>query len=178
MLLGGAIKKADFQEKFSVIILVIGEILLCFLVLMSKVIPDYVGFKLKGEYNEYNMWFIYISPLVLLQALCLFMLLLKIKILAPKWFVIISQSTFGVFVIHKNPIINGKFLVKASNKYAGLETGNMIVKLGLLIITVYLGSLVVSIPLTNICKFISEKLVKKTYEIYENICNRKWYEWH
>ena len=160
-LIGGILKKGSAEGAFkprAVKLIVLG-VLFCALAFLSKLIPEAVHYNRSGEYSPFGQFFVYISPFVLLTAVCTFLLFSKIKRTAPNWLVLISNASLGVYVIHKHPVINARFVANASNSFALLPTSAMCAKTAFLIFGVFFGSLLASIPITFLCNKISGMII-------------------
>ena len=48
----------------------------------------------------------------------------RLQLKAKRWFVLISQAAFGVFVIHKNIVINDCFVYNKSNSFAAMSASH------------------------------------------------------
>lgn len=160
-IIGGILKRyMDKHEPPSVLILILGEVISSVIVFTSKVLPEYIAFIDTQVYTEYGQWFVYTSPFVLLQAVCTFLLFSRIKKSAPRCFILISQAVFGVFVVHKNPVINSRFICNISNHYVDYGTEMMLLKVAGKTLSVYFASLLVSVFLTYISKLICSRMDK------------------
>ena len=71
---------------------------------------------------------------------------------------LISRAALGVFVIHKNSVIDARFVYQSSNDFATLPAGSMILHVLLLILEIYFVSLAASVVFTTIADFISRRL--------------------
>ncbi len=158
---GGIIKKRIDREMLDIklSVLLISGIILTGLVFVSKWLPEWNTYRGTGEYREIGTWFVYSSPLVLLQATCTFVLFLKMRKEAPKWFVIISSASLGVYLIHKHPVIDAIFIANCTNEMATYYTREMILGVSNLIICIYACSMPASVLISTIARIICKKTI-------------------
>lgn len=93
---------------------------------LSKAIPEYITFKRNEIYFPFMDFFQYNSPFVVGQAICTVLIFLKIRKTTKKSMVMVSGATLGIYVIHKQNIIDGKFIANVSNGYGQLSSIGMI----------------------------------------------------
>lgn len=174
-IIGGIIRKQSDRGLLNIKLWTLMILVAIFtaLVFGSKWLPEWNTFQDTGEYKEMGTWFVYSSPSVLLQAICTFLLFLKVKKNAPKWFVHISGASLGVYLIHKHPVINTKFVVNCSNELATHNTGEMLLGVSGLIVSIFICSLVASIIITNLTRTASKKVTGIGERMITSVFNRR-----
>lgn len=174
-LIGGIIKKRINRGKvdFNPLVLFIFSIALTGLVFVSKWLPEWNVYRVAGEYKEIGNLFVYSSPLVLLQAVCIFLLFLKLKRTVPKWFILISGASLGIYIIHKHPVINDRFVVNCTNEMATNNIGRMILGVAGVIASVFLCSLIASVVITNPTRVVSRKIIDVCENTFLTISRRR-----
>ena len=153
-LLGGTIKRLNLFQNVTAKAWMAGFVLSTLLAYGSKVLIEYWQMNRTGEYAECNILISYISPFIIIQSLCLFCAALKTNLRVPRLICKISKGILGCYVIHMHyriigPLINNKFAI-----YANQELFTMVFLIAATVISIFLISLALSVPLTYFSDFI------------------------
>lgn len=128
-LIGGIIRKKNLLEKFSSKVYFVGFWACVLLAWGSKVLIESICFRLTGEIAGGGLLISYISPIMILQAICLLGMFVKVHItnkIINKVICTIARTTFSVFIIHNHPLMQRQFL-KGSFIGYGEETAIIMV---------------------------------------------------
>lgn len=113
-LLGGCVKKANLLERIQLkwwVTMLGSSLLIC---IISKFAMEYVTNRLLGEVKGGGILVSYISPLMILIALSLLAIFARIKVdneRLSKIILLVSGSTFSVYIIHEHPLLKHEFLI-------------------------------------------------------------------
>lgn len=112
-LIGGILRKNRMLEKFSTKFYAITFWVCVLFALGSKVLIEKMIFNWTGEIAGGALLISYISPIVILQAICLFGMFLNVHIVNQtinRVICTISGTTFYIFIIHEHPFIKHRFI--------------------------------------------------------------------
>lgn len=120
-IIGGCIGKYDMMKRFKTVYFIVGYI---------AVTAFALGFKLVAERKNFtvpsNIFINYLSPTVVLAAICLlgFFSNLKINGVAEKIIGFFAPASFGVYLIHEHPLIRETLM---RGRFAFLADKNTVV---------------------------------------------------
>lgn len=120
-IIGAAIKKYDiYVNKIGGVLL---SALSCIIVtVLSKISIGWITTRLVGSPNGAMLLYNYISPTEVLLAISLLILFANIKVSskAAKLIGFAAPATFGVYLIHDNPLVREEVIVKLGEKIVEL----------------------------------------------------------
>ena len=119
-LVGGYIRKYGTGKKGKNVRFIAGYFILVGLTWLSKLIIEMLTLHVLGEVRAGNYLINYISPMILLAAVCLLLFFEKINI-SPFWEKIIrffSPMAFGVYLIHNHPLVFSVLMKGRFSNYA------------------------------------------------------------
>ena len=118
-LVGGYVKKYEPLKKIKGKLLFIFLIVLFILIWLSKFCIEIMTLKLFGEIKWGEAFIRYLSPLVFATALIMLELFSRIKFpKKPNIISLLASVSFGVYLIHCNPIIFNELLLGACKSFA------------------------------------------------------------
>ena len=110
---GGAIKKADLFKKVKAYVMLLMYFVMIILTWLYKLYVDYHNLNFQSQKIE-NLLVKYTSPTILLAAIFLVAFFSKLKV-APLWakvIGVIAPVSFGVYLIHENPVTSNNIISK------------------------------------------------------------------
>ena len=110
---GGAIKKADLFKKAKAYVMLLMYFVMIILTWLYKLYVDYHNLNFPSQKIE-NLLVKYTSPTILLAAIFLVAFFSKLKV-APLWakvIGVIAPVSFGVYLIHENPVTRNNIISK------------------------------------------------------------------
>ena len=173
---GGMLRKWKLDEKIKAWQLISALVCVETASYLSKVLVEYLLFRKTGEYTVYGNWIAYTSPLIVFKAMVLLLLCLKIRAqwLDHKGFRLLFESMFGVYLIHMNYVVNGRWITNKYIAYASVPGKQMAGCLVIRIAQIYGISLILSVFLMIAYKRIL-KIWEKFTANYKDV--RKLKEW-
>lgn len=126
-IIGGCIGKHDMLKRIKSIYLFIGYIVCVGFSLMFKLAVERLGIGLNA-----NLFINYVSPTILLSAVCLLGLFSRIKAneTAEKIIGFFAPAAFSVYLIHEHPLIRESLM---RNRFVFLADKNPLVIIGVVI---------------------------------------------
>lgn len=112
---GGAIKKAELFSKAKAIVMLLMYFVMIALTWLHKLYVDYHNLNFPNEEKLEALLVKYTSPTILLSAVFLVAFFSKLKV-APLWakvIGVIAPVSFGVYLIHENPVVRENIVRKA-----------------------------------------------------------------
>ena len=157
-LLGAYIKKYNPLKNFSWWKSLIAYVLCIALAFLSKRLIESYPVNERYQLTKYAFIF-YPSPFIFLQALFLFNTFrqLKIKGILAKIISVLSPLTFGVYLIHDNPIIRQNFISGKFAYYLDYSVVKMVFMIGLTALIIFAICMTIEFLRNQLFKLIKVK---------------------
>ena len=116
---GGAIKKTQVFENAKAMVMLLMYFVMIFVTWLYKLYVDYHNMYYPNEEAMKNLLVKYTSPTILLSAVFLvaFFSKLKVSMVWAKVIGVLAPVSFGVYLIHENPVIRENIVRKAFTEF-------------------------------------------------------------
>lgn len=117
-IVGGLIKKYQSHITIKKRILVCGYLGAVALTLILKLTIEYLTPMVSFEFLESNFLMNYNSPTIVVAGLCLLLLFMNLKLEKMRKIIsLFAPTTFGIYIIHSQPMIWDRFIVNGFSKF-------------------------------------------------------------
>ena len=163
---GGYISKYNVFSNWSVKKSLIGYFVCILLAFASRIILALITSKVLGNYYRINFFIEYQSPLMVAAAIFLFNAFRKVNIKDKgKAFIrIVAPTSFGVYLIHENPIIRSLVITDKFIPYLSKPVYFMIGLIILTVLIIYISCVLVDFLRIQLFKLLKIKQLSNWIE--------------